>query len=38
MKECGGVEVQRFVLAEIACGTLWIGSWVDPRAGHDAVD
>jgi hypothetical protein len=26
-----------FTLWEEALGTLWIGGWVDPRAGLDAV-
>jgi hypothetical protein len=28
----------RFTLAERAPGTHWIGGWVDPRAGLDAVE
>jgi hypothetical protein len=28
----------RFTLGEIALGTHWIGGWVGPRAGLDAVE
>jgi hypothetical protein len=45
MKTYGGVtdvgegsDTRRFTLGEIASSAPWIGGWVGPRAGLDAVE